>query len=98
MPRIEEEIESQLAITEPTKYKVLLHNDDYTTIDFVVDVLIAVFHKSEIEAERIMMDVHTKGKAVCGIYTYEIAQTKVYQVKELAKSNGFPLLATLEEV
>lgn len=97
MPRIEEEIESQLAIAEPIKYKVLLHNDDYTTIDFVVDILMGVFHKSETQAESIMMDVHKKGKAICGIYTYEIAKTKVYQVKELAKSNGFPLLATLEE-
>lgn len=98
MPRIEEEIESQLAIAEPIKYKVLLHNDDYTTIDFVVDILMGVFHKNGTQAEMIMMDVHTKGNAVCGIYTYEIAQTKVYQVKELAKSNGFPLLATMEEL
>ncbi len=98
MPRIEEEIESALEIEEPTKYKVLLHNDDYTTIDFVVDILIGVFHKNTTEAEVIMMEVHKKGKAVCGIYTYEIAETKVYQVKELAKSSGFPLLATMEEV
>ena len=98
MPRIEEEIESELALVEPIKYKVLLHNDDYTTIDFVVDILMSVFQKNGTEAEMIMMDVHTKGRAVCGIYTYEIAQTKVYQVKELAKSNGFPLLATMEEL
>ena len=98
MPRIEEEIESALEIEEPTKYKVLLHNDDYTTIDFVVDILIGVFHKNTIEAEAIMMEVHKKGKSVCGIYTYEIAETKVDQVKELAKSSGFPLLATMEEV
>jgi len=96
--RIEEEIESALALEEPTKYKVLLHNDDYTTIDFVVDVLVGIFHKNSSEAEVIMMAVHHKGKAVCGIYTYEIAETKVYQVKELAKTNGFPLLATMEEV
>jgi len=98
LPRIEEEIESALEIEEPTKYKVLLHNDDYTTIDFVVDILIGVFHKNTTEAEAIMMEVHKKGKSVCGIYTYEIAETKVYQVKELAKSSGFPLLATMEEV
>jgi ATP-dependent Clp protease adaptor protein ClpS len=98
LPRIEEEIESALEIEEPTKYKVLLHNDDYTTIDFVVDVLIGIFHKNTTEAEAIMMEVHKKGKSVCGIYTYEIAETKVYQVKELAKSSGFPLLATMEEV
>ncbi len=98
MPRIEEEIESALEIEEPTKYKVLLHNDDYTTIDFVVDILMGVFHKNITEAEAIMMEVHKKGKSVCGIYTYEIAETKVYQVKTLAKSSGFPLLATMEEV
>ena len=96
--RIEEEIESALALEEPTKYKVLLHNDDYTTIDFVVDVLVGIFHKNLTQAEAIMMTVHHKGKGVCGIYTYEIAETKVYQVKELAKANGFPLLATMEEV
>jgi len=98
LPRIEEEIESELEIEEPSKYKVLLHNDDYTTIDFVVDVLVGVFHKSFTEAEAIMMDVHKKGRAICGIYTYEIAETKVSQVKKLAVSNGFPLLATMEEV
>lgn len=98
MPRIEEEIESALEIEEPTKYKVLLHNDDYTTIDFVVEILTTVFHKNLTEAEDIMLEVHNKGRGVCGIYTYEIAETKVYQVKMLAKSSGFPLLATMEEV
>jgi len=96
--RIEEEIESTLALEEPAKYKVLLHNDDYTTIDFVIDILMSVFHKNITQAEEIMMKVHRSGKAVCGIYTYEIAETKVHQVKEVAKSNGFPLLATMEEV
>ncbi|MCH9740670.1 MAG: ATP-dependent Clp protease adaptor ClpS [Epsilonproteobacteria bacterium] len=97
LPRIEEEIESSLALVEPTKYKVLLHNDDYTTMDFVVEILIRIFHKNIIESEQIMLNVHKHGRAVCGIYTYEIAQTKVYQVKELAQKSGFPLLATLEE-
>ncbi len=98
MPKIEEEIKSMLRLDEPTKYKVLLHNDDYTTMDFVVEILMAIFHKNIVEAEEIMLTIHKQGKAVCGIYTYDIAQTKVYQVKELAKRNGFPLLATLEEV
>jgi len=98
LPRIEEEIESALEIEEPTKYKVLLHNDDYTTIDFVVDILVGIFHKNSTQAEAIMIDVHKKGRAVCGIYTYEIAETKVYQVKELARRSGFPLLATMEEI
>ena len=98
MSKIEEELESELALAEPTKYKVLLHNDDYSTMDFVVDILVNVFRKNITQAEEIMITIHKKGKAVCGIYTFEIAETKVYQVKELAKSNGFPLLATMEEV
>jgi len=77
-------------------YRVLLHNDDYTTMDFVVHVLKTIFHKNEQESERIMLAVHEKGKGVCGIYTREIAQTKVEQVKVLAKQNQFPLLATYE--
>ncbi len=98
MPNIQEEIKSMLRLDEPTKYKVLLHNDDYTTMDFVIDILMAIFHKNIFEAEEIMLKIHKQGKAVCGIYTYDIAQTKVYQVKQMAKSNGFPLLATFEEV
>ena len=98
MARIDEEVEMLLALDEPTLYKVLLHNDDYTTMEFVVYILMNVFHKSLEEAEHIMLEIHKAGKGVCGIFTYEIAETKVYQVKELAKSNGFPLLATMEEV
>jgi len=97
LPRIEEELDLSLELFEPTKYKVLLHNDDYTTMDFVVDVLTNIFHKSMDEAEMVMITIHKSGKGVCGIYTYEIAQTKVYQVKQLAKRSGFPLLATVEE-
>jgi ATP-dependent Clp protease adaptor protein ClpS len=96
--KIEEELESELALAEPTKYKVLLHNDDYSTMEFVVDILVNVFRKNINQAEKIMIAIHESGRAVCGIYTFEIAETKVYQVKELAKSNGFPLLATMEEV
>ena len=98
MARIDEEVETLLALAEPTQYKVLLHNDDYTTMEFVVYVLMNIFHKTLEEAEHIMLEIHTAGKGVCGIYTYEIAETKVHQVKEMAKSNGFPLLATMEEV
>ena len=97
MPKIKEELDLSLALFEPTKYKVLLHNDDYTTMDFVVEILVTIFHKSIEESERIMFAIHKKGKAVCGVYTYEIAQTKAYQVKQLAKRSGFPLLATVEE-
>jgi ATP-dependent Clp protease adaptor protein ClpS len=97
LPKIEEELDLSLALYEPTKYKVLLHNDDYTTMDFVVEILTMIFHKSIAESEKIMFAIHKSGRAICGVYTYEIAQTKVYQVKQLAKKNGFPLLATLEE-
>ena len=97
MPRIEEEVSLSLNLAEPTQYKVLLHNDDYTTMEFVVEILMGIFHKSLVEAEQIMFNIHRVGKAVCGIYTYDIAQTKVYQVKQLARKSGFPLLATLEE-
>ena len=97
MPKIEEELESSLKLDEPAKYNVLLHNDDYTTMDFVVEILMNIFHKSLMEAEQIMLNIHRLGKAICGTYTYDIAQTKVYQVKQLARKNGFPLLATIEE-
>ncbi len=97
MPKIEEEIELSLSLIEPTRYKVILHNDDYTTMDFVVEILVTIFHKNMAESEQIMFAVHKHGKAVCGIYSYEIAQTKVHQVKQLAKKSGYPLLATLEE-
>jgi len=97
LPKIEEEIETILKVVEPTKYKVLLHNDDYTGMDFVIEVLMIVFHKSLVESEQITLNIHQKGRAVCGIYTFEIAQTKVQQVKEMARSVGVPLLATLEE-
>ncbi|SDN96792.1 ATP-dependent Clp protease adapter ClpS [Desulfonauticus submarinus] len=85
-------------IEEPKYYKVLLHNDDYTTMDFVVEVLQKIFHKDKAEAYAIMMKVHTEGIGVCGIYPLEIAETKVFLVKQMARSRGFPLKCTLEEV
>ena len=99
MPQFEEEFESDLALEleEPRMFKVLLHNDDYTSMDFVVDILTRIFHKTQAQAEQIMLQIHEKNKAVCGIYTFEIAQTKAEQVKQLAKENEFPLLATIEE-
>jgi len=97
MPKIEEELDLALELEEPQMFKVLLHNDDYTSMDFVVEVLMGIFHKSHAQAEQIMLQIHEKDKAVCGVYTFEIAQTKVEQVKQLAKQNEFPLLATIEE-
>jgi ATP-dependent Clp protease adaptor protein ClpS len=84
-------------IWEPKMYRVILHNDDYTTMDFVIDVLISVFHKPAAEAMQIMLDVHKKGKGICGAYTYDIAATKVSQVHELAMRREFPLKCSLEE-
>jgi ATP-dependent Clp protease adaptor protein ClpS len=81
---------------KPELYRVLLINDDYTTMDFVIEVLEDIFHKPPAEAYRIMMAVHTQGKGLCGVYPHEVAETKVESVIELARANGFPLLATME--
>jgi ATP-dependent Clp protease adaptor protein ClpS len=82
----------------PSMYRVVLLNDDYTTMQFVVEVLETVFDKSPAEAHRIMMHVHTRGHGVCGVYTHEIAETKVARVHEMARTAGYPLRADLEEV
>lgn len=84
-------------VTKTPLYRVLLHNDDYTTMPFVVEILESIFHKSPAEAHRIMMRVHTRGHGVCGVYPFEIAETKVDLVHERARENGFPLKASLEE-
>ncbi len=97
MPNFKEETAFELELQEPKMYRVLLHNDDYTSMDFVVEVLTSIFHKTQQQAEAIMWQVHEKGKAIVGVYTYEIAQTKVEQTRKRAKQNGFPLLATMEE-
>lgn len=78
-------------------YRVLLHNDDYTTMEFVVEILMVVFNKSVESATEIMLNVHRKGIGVCGVYTHEIAETKVETVSRLAQENGFPLKCTMEE-
>ena len=82
---------------KPSLYRVILHNDDYTTMEFVVQILESVFLKSPAEAHRIMMQVHTEGHSVCGAYPYEVAETKVTQVHDEARRNGFPLRASLEQ-
>src|SRR3954453_20069544 len=81
---------------KPELFRVLLLNDDYTTMDLVVEVLETVFNKAPAEAHRIMMAVHTQGQGLCGVYPYEVAETKVATVVELARGNGFPLRATME--
>jgi ATP-dependent Clp protease adaptor protein ClpS len=84
-------------IREPKMYRVILHNDDYTTMDFVIEILIAIFHKPAAEATRIMLDVHKKGKGICGVYTYDVAATRVARVHQLAQKREFPLKCSLEE-
>lgn len=98
-PDTEEITESKTRedIREPSLFKVFLHNDDYTTMDFVVEVLIYVFHKSAEDATQVMLNVHRKGVGLCGVYTYEVAETKVDTVHRLARENGFPLKCTMEE-
>ena len=81
---------------EPQEYLVILHNDNVTTMDFVVMILMKIFRKSESEATRIMLEVHIKGKGVAGRYTYDIAQTKATQAIRLARANRFPLRLTVE--
>ncbi len=81
----------------PSLYKVLLHNDDYTTMDFVVAILMGVFGKPLETATQLMMTIHRSGSAVCGIYTREIAETKVQAVHTLAEDKGFPLRSTMEK-
>jgi ATP-dependent Clp protease adaptor protein ClpS len=84
-------------LQEPKLYRVVLHNDDYTTMDFVVQVIMAVFHKPAAEASKIMLDVHKKGRGAVGVYTRDIAETKVSQVHEMARQNEYPLRASYEE-
>jgi ATP-dependent Clp protease adaptor protein ClpS len=94
---IEIELDDDIDLQEPKKYKVFLLNDDFSTMDFVIDVLVRVFRKSVDEASVIMLNIHNKGKDLCGTYTYEIASTKVAQVKSMAREKGFPLKAIMEE-
>lgn len=82
---------------DPTLYKVLLMNDDYSTMEFVVHVLESVFQKSPAEAYRVMMQVHTQGSGMAGIYPWEVAETKVETVTGMAKDAGYPLRAVIEE-
>ena len=97
-PRREEETEvlERPKAHTPRLYKVVFHNDDYTTMEFVVMVLMQFFQKSETEATFIMLTVHKKGSAVAGVYTRDIAETKVQKTIQFARENGMPLLVTAE--
>jgi ATP-dependent Clp protease adaptor protein ClpS len=93
----EGDLKNDQEIREPKMYRVILHNDDYSTMDFVIEVLISIFHKPAADATRIMLDVHKKGMGICGVYTYDIAATRVARVHQLAKQREFPLKCSLEE-
>ncbi|MCK5111828.1 MAG: ATP-dependent Clp protease adapter ClpS [Arcobacteraceae bacterium] len=95
--KIEYDLDVELEVEEPKKYKVLLLNDDFSTMEFVIEILRKIFRKSQTQSADIMLKVHNNGKAVCGVYTHEIASTKVAQVKHNAKKAGFPLKAVIEE-
>lgn len=86
-----------IELKKPKMYRVILLNDDYTTQDFVIEVLVVIFHKSVPEATKIMLDVHHKGKGIVGLYTYDIALTKVTSVENMSEERGFPLKAVMEE-
>jgi len=93
--RIAEKSRSRTA--SPPQFKVLMHNDDYTTMEFVVEVLEGIFRKPPPEATRIMLNIHVKGVGLCGVFPFEIAETKIEQVHALARNAGYPLKCSLEE-
>ena len=90
-------VERRIKTRRPSMYKVLLLNDDYTPMDFVIEVLEKFFQKSHAEATQIMLSVHQKGMGVCGVYTHEVAETKVALVNEYARQSEYPLQCTLEK-
>ena len=90
-------VETEKKLKRPSLFKVLLHNDDYTTKEFVVQILEYVFHKDNTEAVQIMLHVHRTGIGVAGVYTYEVAETKVKTVEGLARQYEFPLKCSIEE-
>ncbi|MBK8726066.1 MAG: ATP-dependent Clp protease adaptor ClpS [Holophagaceae bacterium] len=97
-PRRQEGVQTQdrVELKAPPLWRVVLHNDDYTTQDFVVMVLRTVFRKPEPEAVRIMMAVHKAGRGIAGVYTFDVAETKLHRVRVLAEQQQFPLLCTME--
>ncbi|MBV7314581.1 ATP-dependent Clp protease adapter ClpS [Shewanella sp. NIFS-20-20] len=95
---IEKQQELQVAeVTPPSMYMVILNNDDYTPMDFVIEVLKLFFNLTDEKATDIMLTVHHQGKAVCGLYPFDIAETKVIQVNQFARQNDHPLLCSLEK-
>ncbi|RJQ13407.1 MAG: ATP-dependent Clp protease adapter ClpS [Nitrospiraceae bacterium] len=91
------EVKERYEVKDPSLFRVFLINDDYTTMDFVVHILENVFHKKPVEATRIMLHVHKNGKGLAGVYSREIAETKMSAVHELSRRRGFPLKCTMEK-
>ena len=85
-------------LKKPSLYKVVMLNDDFTPMDFVVYLLKTFFQKNHNEASKIMLEIHNKGSGICGIFTHEIAETKILKVVNTSRNNGFPLLCTLEKI
>lgn len=96
-PNIVIKQKDKVKIKKPKNYKVVMYNDDYTTMEFVINILVSVFNKRLMEAEKIMLDVHEKGKGLAGIYSHDIAITKVSTAMSMAKEKGFPFKLTVEE-
>ena len=94
---VKHELSEEVEVQKPKMYKVLLLNDDFTSMEFVVTTLMNIFRKSEEDAYAITMRIHNSGSGLCGVYTYEIAETKVAQVLSSAKKSKFPLRAVVEE-
>jgi ATP-dependent Clp protease adaptor protein ClpS len=91
-------LKEDVKVKKPKMYKILLHNDDYTSMEFVVQVLVGIFNKRTDDAVRIMLDVHKKGIGIAGIYSYDIAITKISQAENMAKEYSYPLKLSLKEV
>jgi len=94
---IEVETHTLNYLDEPKLYRVYMLNDDYTTWDFCIRIITTVFHKTIEEADKVTREIHTKGKGLCGIYTYEIAETKAKSVEHQARREGFPMRCSVEE-
>lgn len=97
-PEADDSVLLKKKLKEPARYRVLLHNDDYTTMEFVVSILRRIFHKTPDEAMTIMMAVHQSGIGECGVYTYEIAEAKVKHVHKEARASDFPLKCSMEKI
>ncbi|MEZ3519458.1 MAG: ATP-dependent Clp protease adaptor ClpS [Muribaculaceae bacterium] len=89
-------LSSKISLREPKNYKVVFYNDDFTTMDFVIEILILVFLKSEHDAYNIMLDIHHKGKSTVGTYSFDMARTRTMRATEMARAQGFPLKITIE--